>query len=337
MPFSIIRDNIVTISADAIVNAANSSLREGGGVCGAIFAAAGRRQLQEECSAIGYCAPGHAVMTKGYQLPASYIIHTVGPVWQGGQAGEEDILRSCYQSSLQLAVSHSLASIAFPLISSGIFGYPKEQALCIAVDEIKKFQEQYEKDLDVILVIFDRRSFRIGKELHFHIQEYIDDRCTAFVENQERERFAERNISLFFETRKLSCSKRNAELRSGKKSLEDCIRRQEESFSVRLLRLIDESGKTDVQVYKKANIDRKHFSKIRSNPDYVPSKKTVLSFAIALELNLDDAKDLLATAGYALSRSSKFDIILEYYLENQIYDIFEINEVLFAFEQPLLN
>lgn len=337
MPFSIIRANIETVSADAIVNAANSSLRAGGGVCGAIFAAAGRRQLQEECNAIGYCAPGHAVMTKGYQLPASYIIHTVGPVWQGGQAGEEDILRSCYQSSLQLAVSHSLTSIAFPLISSGIFGYPKEQALRIAVDEIKKFQEQYEKDLDVILVIFDRRSFQIGKELHFNIQEYIDDRCTAFVENQERERFAERNISLFFETREVSCSKRNAEPRFGKKSLEDCIRRQEESFSTRLLRLIDESGKTDAQVYKKANIDRKHFSKIRSNPDYVPSKKTVLSFAIALELNLDDAKDLLGTAGYALSRSSKFDIILEYYLENQIYDIFEINEVLFAFEQPLLN
>lgn len=395
MPFLIVRDNIATMSVEAIVNPANTRLKAGGGACGAIFERAGREQLQKECDAIGYCDTGNAVITKGYRLNASYVIHTVGPVWRGGKQGEELLLRSCYQKSLQLAVDNKIKSIAFPLISSGIYGYPKEQALQIAIEEIKKFLENYddEDEIKVILVIFDKTAFQIGKQRHLKIQEYIDDHYVEpfesrykrqqrendlkfnlyqpktiekeeIEEEKQEEKLEEQKLeekldiaeSPFLRKYHLRASERKADKEtvlekgssnknfyklfnksSRKKTLEDCLSKLEETFSERLLRLIDESGKKDSEVYKKANIDRKHFSKIRSNPTYTPSKKTVIAFAIALELDLDDAKDLLASAGYALSRSNKFDIIIEYYLENEIYDIFEINEVLFAFEQPLLN
>lgn len=168
MPFSIVKDNIITVPVEAIVNAANSRLKAGGGVCGAIFEAAGKEELQRECDEIGYCETGKAVLTRGYKLSASYIIHTVGPVWRGGQQGEEALLRSCYKKSLQLAAKNKIKSIAFPLISSGIYGYPKDKALQIAIEEIKVFLEQYD-DMEVILVMFDKTTFQIGKKYYLEI------------------------------------------------------------------------------------------------------------------------------------------------------------------------
>lgn len=332
MPFSLVRNDIVNMRVDAIVNAANSSLAPGGGVCGAIFAAAGRTALEKACRAIGHCDVGSAVITPGFDLPARYVIHAVGPIWQGGSRGEADLLHSCYTRALHLARENGCESIAFPLISSGIFGYPKPQALRVAINAIEEFLLKYE--MQVYLVIFDRAALLISERLYENIQRYIDDRYVelrAFPRQaaealpHARQRAEQADLPLA-----APCAT------PGKRSLDDLLGHLDESFSRMLLRLIDEKGMTDVEVYKRANLDRKLFSKIRKE-GYNPSKQTALALAIALRLNLDETKDLLGRAGYALSHSNKFDIIIEYFIEEGVYDIFEINEALFAFEQRLLG
>lgn len=332
MPFSLVRNDIVNMRVDAIVNAANSSLAPGGGVCGAIFAAAGRTALEKACRAIGHCDVGSAVITPGFDLPARYVIHAVGPIWQGGSRGEADLLHSCYTRALHLARENGCESIAFPLISSGIFGYPKPQALRVAINAIEEFLLKYE--MQVYLVIFDRAALLISERLYENIQHYIDDRYVelrAFPRQaaealpHARQRAEQADLPLA-----APCAT------PGKRSLDDLLGHLDESFSRMLLRLIDEKGMTDVEVYKRANLDRKLFSKIRKE-GYNPSKQTALALAIALRLNLDETKDLLGRAGYALSHSNKFDIIIEYFIEEGVYDIFEINEALFAFEQRLLG
>ena len=332
MPFSLVRNDIVNMRVDAIVNAANSSLAPGGGVCGAIFAAAGRTALDKACRTIGHCDVGSAVITPGFDLPARYVIHAVGPIWQGGSRGEADLLHSCYTRALHLARENGCESIAFPLISSGIFGYPKPQALRVAINAIEEFLLKYE--MQVYLVIFDRAALLISERLYENIQRYIDDRYVelrAFPRQaaealpHARQRAEQADLPLA-----APCAT------PGKRSLDDLLGHLDESFSRMLLRLIDEKGMTDVEVYKRANLDRKLFSKIRKE-GYNPSKQTALALAIALRLNLDETKDLLGRAGYALSHSNKFDIIIEYFIEEGVYDIFEINEALFAFEQRLLG
>lgn len=332
MPFSLVRNDIVNMRVDAIVNAANSSLAPGGGVCGAIFAAAGRTALEKACRAIGHCDVGDAVITPGFNLPARYVIHAVGPIWQGGTRGEAALLQSCYTRALHLAQENGCESIAFPLISSGIFGYPKPQALRVAINAIEEFLLKYE--MQVYLVIFDRAALLISERLYENIQRYIDDRYVelrAFPRQaaealpHARQRAEQADLPLA-----APCAT------PGKRSLDDLLGHLDESFSRMLLRLIDEKGMTDVEVYKRANLDRKLFSKIRKE-GYNPSKQTALALAIALRLNLDETKDLLGRAGYALSHSNKFDIIIEYFIEEGVYDIFEINEALFAFEQRLLG
>ena len=332
MPFSLVRNDIVNMRVDAIVNAANSSLAPGGGVCGAIFAAAGRTALEKACRAIGHCDVGSAVITPGFDLPARYVIHAVGPIWQGGTRGEAALLQSCYTRALHLAQENGCESIAFPLISSGIFGYPKPQALRVAINAIEEFLLKYE--MQVYLVIFDRAALLISERLYENIQRYIDDRYVelrAFPRQaaealpHARQRAEQADLPLA-----APCAT------PGKRSLDDLLGHLDESFSRMLLRLIDEKGMTDVEVYKRANLDRKLFSKIRKE-GYNPSKQTALALAIALRLNLDETKDLLGRAGYALSHSNKFDIIIEYFIEEGVYDIFEINEALFAFEQRLLG
>ena len=332
MPFSLVRNDIVNMRVDAIVNAANSSLAPGGGVCGAIFAAAGRTALEKACRAIGHCDVGDAVITPGFDLPARYVIHAVGPIWQGGTRGEADLLHSCYTHALHLARENGCESIAFPLISSGIFGYPKPQALRVAINAIEEFLLKYE--MQVYLVIFDRAALLISERLYENIQRYIDDRYVelrAFPRQaaealpHARQRAEQADLPLA-----APCAT------PSKRSLDDLLGHLDESFSRMLLRLIDEKGMTDVEVYKRANLDRKLFSKIRKE-GYNPSRQTALALAIALRLNLDETKDLLGRAGYALSHSNKFDIIIEYFIEEGVYDIFAINEALFAFEQRLLG
>ena len=290
---------------------------------GAIHRAAGP-ELLEECRTLGGCPTGQAKITKGYRLPAQYVIHTVGPIWQGGNHGERELLISAYRSSLELALEHGCQTVAFPLISSGAYGYPKDQALKVAVDTIGDFLLCH--DMTVYLVIFDRAAYTIGGKLFSNIAAYIDDH---YVDEHTQ---SHRDMSLEAEPMEAQLWCASAPL-----SLDEALGQLDESFSQMLLRKIDERGITDAQCYKKANIDRKLFSKIRSDVHYKPSKPTAMAFAIALELPLEEAQELLQKAGFAFSHASKFDIIVEYFIAHQNYNIFEINEALFAFDQSLLG
>lgn len=380
MPLQIIRNDITKMNTDAIVNAANSTLLGGGGVDGCIHRAAGP-SLLAECKKLGGCETGDAKITHAGNLPCKYVIHAVGPVWRGGTHGEEEKLSSCYRTSLFLAKKHHCRSIAFPLISSGIYGYPKDQALRVAVDTISEFLMDHE--MTVYIVIFDRKAYRISKKLFSGIAQYIDDHYAdthtdsraeqirrmrlleephpedtpdsvvygAFQSSAPLPGFASDEIILESQETEPAASHRASVPAQGMAappppgtfrrrkagSLQEALGQIDESFSEMLLRKIDEKGMTDAQCYKKANVDRKLFSKIRSNRLYKPSKPTAIAFAIALELPLDETRDLLMKAGFALSHSSKFDIIIEYFIENSNYNIFEINEALFAFDQSLLG
>ena len=328
MPLQIVRNDITTMKVDAIVNAANESLLGGGGVDGAIHRAAGP-ELLAECRTLNGCQTGQAKITKGYRLPARFVIHTVGPIWQGGCHGERELLISAYRSSLELAMANGCETVAFPLISSGVYGYPKDQALKVAVDTIGEFLLSH--DMTVYLVIFDRAAYTIGGKLFADIAAYIDDRYVeAHTDSYEtqRRRMAMASMPM------AAAEQAAATAPSG---LDKALSKLDESFSQMLLRKIDECGMTDAQCYKKANIDRKLFSKIRSDVHYKPSKPTAMAFAVALELPLVEAREMLEKAGFAFSHASKFDIIVEYFIAHQNYNIFEINEALFAFDQSLLG
>lgn len=339
MPLQIVRNDITLMKCDAIVNAANETLLGGGGVDGAIHRAAGP-QLLSECASLGGCKTGQAKITKGYNLPAKYVIHTVGPVWRGGSNGEKEALISCYNSSLELAKKHNCESVAFPLISSGVYGYPMNEAFKIAVDTVAQFLMN--NDMLVYIVVFNKASVKTGNRLFADIAEYIDDNyvCEHTDINYEQMRKARCSMPLpqtdFLGDAQIQQDDVFLPIRE--MNIRDVVEETiDESFSEMLLRKIDEKGMTDSECYKKANIDRKLFSKIRSNPQYKPSKQTAIAFAVALELSLDEAKDLLMKAGFALSHSNKFDIIIEYFISRSNYNIFEINEALFAFDQPLLG
>ncbi len=476
MPFQIIRNDITNVRADAIVNTANLDPVFSRGTDGALFRAAGEEALLDERKQIGHIPAGEAAVTPAFGLDAGYIIHTVGPVWQGGGQGEADVLRSCYRNSLRLAREQGCESIAFPLISTGVNGFPKEEALQIAVSESSAFLAK--EDMMIWLVVFDRESFALSEALFAGIDSYIDDHYVADRMAGEYEAAApagmngdssavptgvngdspavpvgvngdssevptgvngdrpavpagvngdssavptgvngdrpaapadvngnspaaaagmndgsfaadrpksHRNKSgLLRNLRKLSEKKKRRQNRASEpaamqmpqpsfmqrdaaeekapvppaaaqaafpsafppktkksavqeRSLEDVVAHLGETFQQRLFRLIDERGMTDVEVYKKANLDRKLFSKIRCNAEYRPKKITVVALAMALELNLDETKDLLSRAEMALSPSSKFDLIITYFIEREVYDIYTINIALFQHEQPLLG
>ena len=337
MPLQIIRNDITKMSVDAIVNAANTSLLGGGGVDGCIHRAAGP-ELLAECSTLHGCETGGAKITKGYRLPCKYVIHAVGPRWRDGKHREQELLESCYRTSLNLAKENGCQSVAFPLISSGIYGYPKDQALKVAVDTISTFL--LENEMMVYMVIFDRKAYQISGKLFADIAAYIDDRYVE--EHTDRRAEQRRRLEALSEESCLEAAlapmppETICESYSGQ-SLEEALGQMDESFSEMLLRKIDESGMTDAQCYKKANIDRKLFSKIRSDKFYKPSKPTVLAFALALELPLAQMQEMLSKAGFTLSHSSKFDIIVEYFVERGNYNVYEINEALFAFDQSLIG
>ena len=327
MPFRIVSGNITDMDVDAVVNAANTELAMGGGVCGAIFFRAGAKELEKACNRIGHCAVGQAVMTEGFGLKARKIIHAVGPIWQGGNRGEEENLSSAYESAMRLATEKGLESIAFPLISAGIYGYPKEEAMRVAREAIGSFLLNH--DLMVYLVLFDDSPVSLENRTLKEIRSYLDL-------NLARRSMQQKSLVSDPERRPLIHEEIRAESAMESLSLDQFMEKLEASFSRRLLWLIDEKGYTDVTAYRKANIDRKLFSKIRGDEYYRPKKSTALAFVIALELNLDEALDLLGRAGYTLSPASRSDVIIEYFIMKQRFDIHEINETLYAFnEQPL--
>ena len=338
MPFKIIRNDITQVKADAVVNAANPQLTIGSGVCGAIFSAAGKELLKKECDLIGGCETGDAVITKGYNLPAKYIIHTVGPVWHGGNHNEKQLLINSYKNSLKLAVENKCESIAFPLISSGVFGYPKEKALETAIKTISDFLDEHE--IMVFLVVYDKKSFQVSSKRLYQVEKFIDDnyidekRLSLPSYNAEDRRWIAKEQRRIEEEDLLEITFEKA---SAASTIDELQLELEETFSQMLLRLIDERGMTDPQTYKRANITRQHFSKIKNKKDYQPKKVTAAALAVALMLNLEDTNKFLNTAGMTLSRSIKFDMIIAFHIIHGIYDIYQINEVLFAYDMPLLG
>jgi len=330
MPLQIIRNDITTMNVDAIVNAANNRLAPGGGVCGAIHRAAGP-QLASECAMLGGCDTGKAKATFAYKLPCKYVIHTVGPVWNGGTYNEKELLTSSYRESLLLAKEKGCESIAFPLISSGIFGYPKKEALKVAIDAISDFLMGNE--MDVYLAVFNKECLNISKSLFANIEEYIDEH---YVDKNEI-MYSRRRCLDEYEMGESVLMQASVPVAPAKESLDDWLDQIDESFSEMVLRKIEEKGMTNVECYKKANIDKKLFSKIKGNPHYKPKKNNALALAVALELSLEETQDLLKKAGMALSHSDIFDLIVEYHIVNKQYNIFEINQVLFNYDQPLLG
>ena len=395
MAFQIVRNDITKITADAIVNTANPEPTFMAGTDAAVYQAAGADKLLKEREKIGPIAEGEVAVTPAFDLNAKYIFHTVGPVWNGGDKGEKDIVRKCYENCLKKAIELNIESIAFPLISTGVYGFPKADALIIATSVFSSFLADYE--LDITLVVFDNESFELSGRIFAGINEYIDEHyvenrldeeygfagaavCGAapdagafgavrdeafdacedaeekaleeYSQDDEKPRFSDRLRGVrgkrnTFHMEARSAAEAPAAAASAaassmaavpkQRSLDDVMKNLTETWSQSLLRLIDEKGYTDVDVYKRANVDRKHFSKIRTDKDYVPKKRTALAFALALKLNIDEAKDFLGRAGYAFSPSSKTDLIVQYFIENQVYEIMTINLALYEHNEPLLG
>ncbi|MBQ7245605.1 MAG: macro domain-containing protein [Firmicutes bacterium] len=383
MPLEIIRNDITKVEADAIVNTANPEVAYGAGVDSAIYAAAGAEELLAERAKIGRMVPGAAAVTPAFKLSAKYIIHTVGPVWQGGDHGEAETVASCYRNALNLAKENDCESIAFPLIATGTYGFPKDLALKIAIAEISSFL--FENDMTVYMVVYDKEAFVLSGKLFSDVTEYIKE--NEILQRQEREYPTESSYPFAKRRRRLLDAAANVREREPRLEqtvfdalsesmspdlllselddyqelsspinmsvdasagaivdasadaigIDERLKNKGATFQESLFRIIDRKGLKDSVVYKKANIDRRLFSKIKSNVDYKPSKQTVLAFAIALELNLDETLDLLGRAGMTLSKSSEFDIIMEYCIDNRITNIMDINCILFDHDQPLLG
>ena len=355
MPFEIVRNDIVNMQVDAVVNTANPNPVIGSGVDSGIHKKAGSELLAAR-KKIGCIDFGDAVITPGFGLDAKYVIHTVGPIWRGGNYQEEQILSSCYRKSLELAKKHECESIAFPMFSTGNYGFPKPLALQIAVREISTFL--LENEMQIYLVVFGREAFALSEKLFRSVSSYIDEN---YIRSKTLDEYGTEGVyGSRFETRqfrdRLEQSSRISEDIYASQAMEKCfempvgagvpmgsddwgqlLKNLDTGFSETLLQLIDRTGKKDSEIYKKANVDRKLFSKIRNNMDYKPSKTTALAFAFALKLDIDETKDFIGRAGFALSHSSKFDVIVEYFLVNRNYNVFELNEVLFAFDQPLIG
>ena len=344
MPFEIVRNDITKMRVDAIVNSANPKPIVGLGTDSSIHKAAGPELLAAR-QKIGNIAPGMAAITPAFCLDAKYVIHTVGPVWGGGSYGEEQLLRNCYDNSLRLALEHSCRSIAFPLISTNNYGFPKEKALQIAVSAFSSFLMQHE--ILIYLVVFDQSAFKLSEKLFHSITSYIDqhyvdewEKATYGPDGNTRRQRIHRRRDLDLYT--ASCAREELLPCAGmpevkESSLPDWLNQADAGFSETLLKLIDESGYKDSTIYKKAHVSKQHFSKIRNNPNHKPTKETAVCFALALELDVAQTNDLIGRAGYTLSNSSKFDLIIRYFIEQKKYNIVEINLALYEFDQTLLG
>lgn len=357
MPFEIVRNDIVNMQVDAIVNTANPQPIIGYGCDAGIHKKAGPKLLEAR-KQIGAITVGQVAATRAFDLDADFVFHAVGPVWLDGQHGEEKLLRQCYDNALDLAVKMRCESIAFPLLSAGNHGFPKPLALQIAIAAFSNFLMEHE--MQIYLVVFGNDSYALSEKLFPDVLSYIDEhyvlekqldeygvtdkRDVQAAQLRQLRRAMERRMNAryqqeqMYEQEKLcACAPMADSAVSSEVDLADLLDETDAGFSETLLKLIDKTGKKDSEIYKKANVDRKHFSKIRNNKNYKPSKPTALAFAVALELDLEETKDLIARAGFALSHSSKFDIIVEFFIKKKNYNIHEINMALFDFDQSLLG
>ena len=379
MPLFIINEDITKLKVDAIISASNNDFYVSGGVCGIIHKAAGP-ELLEECKKLNGCKTGEAKITKGFKLPAKFVIHTVGPIWQGGKKGEDELLKSCYNNSLKLAVENKCKSVAFPMISTGTYGYPKYWAMKIAQNSINSFLGKLEDDIDVYIVLYGKDTsdyFDIERGVKSYLDFYLThndyknrrnflrdmefQRSNSSEDTVSNTEYVEENpLSNSFGPSNSICSwlgqvgksvstglrKREEINKSSSKSetiLEDALNQPEESFSSMVMRKIKEKGIKEVDCYRAANVNKQIFSKIRSSAGetgdnvYQPNKNTALSFAIALKLPLEEANELLGKAGYTFSKNNKTDIIVKYCIENHINNIFDVNDILYTYNQPSLG
>lgn len=329
MPFSIVHSDITQIQVDAIVNPTDSRFSGSGGTDYAIHKAAGPL-LGQACGRLGRLQQSELVVTDGYDLPCRYVFHTMGPIWTGGRKNEAALLRACYLNALLKAGEMGLSSIAFPLISSGTFGFPKKQVLSIAAAAIRDYLTVTDGELQVFLCVHDRTSYEISRRIELeqflHAAPGMPKSAPA---GRRFRRAAMREEADFTCYEALPCE--------APQSLNDWLKHQDDTFAVTLLKLIDRKHMTEVQCYKRANVSKKTFWKINNDPKYKPSKPTVLAFAIALELSLRETEDLLRTVGFSLSHSNTFDMIIEFYICQGIYDIYEINAALYQFDQVCLG
>lgn len=342
MPFTIVRNDITAMAVDAIVNTANPRPVIGLGVDSAIHEKAGPELLQAR-QEIGDIARGCAVLTPAYNLCAKYVIHTVGPVWVDGTQNEETLLHDCYENSLRLALEHNCQSIAFPLISTGTYGFPKDKALRIAINAFSAFLLEHE--MEIYLVVFDHTSYKLSEKLFQGVASYIDQHYVDIYDtmscdvDERRNSIRHRRDAERYESACMaeSCGPSPVSASCKATSLEEMFRQADIGFTETLLKLIDKSGHKDSTIYKRAGLSKQHFSKIRNNPNYKPTKATAVALALALELNVKETNDLIGRAGFTLSNSSKFDLIIRYFIEQRNFNIVEINLALYEFDQPLLG
>lgn len=363
MPFEIIRNDLANMTADAIVNTANPNPVIGAGTDAAIHLKAGPALLEAR-KKIGKISVGHCAITPAFGLDAKYVIHTVGPVWQGGNHQESQLLQMSYRSALETALEYGCSSVAFPLISAGSYGFPPEEALHIAVNTFSQFLLHHE--MHIYLVVWSKEAFRLSRNLFQNVRSFIDDHYVeetghSVYRSLSGYSFSDRRreipIETYTESRPsptpffsaapcgtVSCAPKNKSITkasaksiSSSLSLDELLLNTDAGFTETLLKLIDETGKKDSDIYKKANVSKQHFSKIRNNPDYKPTKATAVAFAIALELDLEQTKDLIGRAGYALTNSSKFDVIIMYFISKKNFNMFDINMTLFQFDQMTLG
>ena len=335
MPFHIIRHDITKVKADAIVNTANPKPVIGSGTDSAIYEAAGKEKLLAEREKIGEIEPGHSAYTPAFDLPAKYVIHCVGTFWEDGLHGEWDILRSCYKTALALAVHLGCKSIAFPLMATGAYGYPKAQALDVALQEIGRFRlktENKNEDMDIYLVVFDDQALELSDKEFGAVEQFIDD---SYVTAQRAREYSpdSRAMRRFRGETQITASLHhigtNDILESASGSINEYLRSHKgQSFPEMLMKYIIASGMENAEVYKRANIDRKLFSKIISKSDYTPKKDTIIALSLALELDITQTNELLKSAGRAFSGSER-DALLYACIENKIYDIMRVDTLLF--------
>ena len=319
MPFKIVRNDLTKMQVDAIVNTANEAPIYSTGTDTAVYKAAGEEELLAERRKIGYLSEGDVAITPGFQLPAKYIIHAVSPRFMDGKSGEEDRLRSCYRKSLDLAAEYGCQSIAFPLIATGSFGYPKEEGMRIALDEINAFL--IKQEMIVYLVVFDDKATQLGRNLYPDLEAYID---SHYVYEKHEEEYRGYSLPIMRNCAPIE-EDFSSFLEDHESALEDRMTHMSDTFQEYLMYLINLKQLTNASVYKKALVTKQLFSKIKLNPDYHPDKSTAMRLCVGARLNLDETKDLLARAGYALSPCDKRDIIFSFFIEHEVYDMIEID------------
>ena len=341
MAFKILRNDITKVRADAIVNTANPIPVIGRGTDSSIYEAAGREQLLEARRKIGVIERGQSIWTPSFNLRkhgVKYIIHTSGVIYRDGNHGEKDILRSCYQTALTIAAELNCKSVAIPLLASGNYRFPKDLALQIAVEEISRFLLEHE--VDVFLVVYDAESYKISEKLFDDVEDFLSDNLNGYEVEEEHIQYkasyntvigslsadrifeparAVQSEPILSEEKKIAPIDVDAFIRSSKDKL---------NFQNTLMHLIADRKVDNSVIYKKACIDKKFFSKIISNKDYVPKKRTVMALGLALELPLEEYERFLASAGYAFMPSSKFDLIIKYCVMNHIYNLINVDVIL---------